>query len=181
MSVGVTGWMAPWAVRRQALAAISVTQAIEARHDRDGTWDERSAERALRRNGRLPPELSADARVASMPSGKSWPALLLAMSRASGGWRLAYERDANVRASLVALTIALGMLGWTLGGLSRDRRAHAVMWWSVAWLLMFVLHLGGGVDVVRLSRAWIPVVVFGLVAVALNVLDRAVGIADRQV
>lgn len=181
LSVAVTGWITPWAMRRQTFAAIGVTRAIEARHDRDGTWDEGSVERALRRSGRLPPEPSPEALVASMPSGKSWPALLLAMSRSPGRWRLAYARDVNHRASLLALTIALGLFGWTLGGLSRDRAAHATMWWSVAWLLMFTLQRRGGVDLVRMNRAWVPVVVFGLAAIALNVLNRAVGIANRQV
>ena len=172
LSVAVTGWITPWAMRRQTLAAIGITQAIEARHDRDGTWDEGSAERALRRSGRLPPEPSPEALVGSMPSGKSWPALLLATSRSSGRWRLAYARDVNHRASLLALTIALGLLGWSLGGLSRDRAAHATMWWSVAWLLMFALQRRGGADLVRMNRAWVPVVVFGLAAIALNVLNR---------
>ena len=76
---------------------------------------------------------------------------------------------------MAALGVALGALGWALGGLGRTQVIHAAGWWSLAWLSMMILDgraqywVNGGV--LRLGRApdWLPLVVFGLAAIALQV------------
>lgn len=76
---------------------------------------------------------------------------------------------------MAALCLALGALGWALGGLGRTHVIHAAGWWSLAWLAMMILDgraqywVNGGV--VRLSRApdWLPLAVFGLAAIALQI------------
>lgn len=76
---------------------------------------------------------------------------------------------------MAALGAALGALGWALGGLGRTQVIHAAGWWALAWLSMMILDnrmqywVNGGV--LRLARApdWLPLVVFGLAAIALQI------------
>lgn len=76
---------------------------------------------------------------------------------------------------MTALSITLGALGWALGGLGRTQLIHATGWWALAWLSMMILDgraqywVNGGV--LRLDRApdWLPLLVFALAAIALQI------------
>ena len=79
---------------------------------------------------------------------------------------------------MAGLAVALGALGWALGGLGRTRVLHAAGWWSLAWLAVMILDgraqywVNGGV--VRLGRApyWVPVAVFATAALAALIASR---------
>lgn len=77
-----------------------------------------------------------------------------------------------------ALGIALGALGWALGGLGRTRPIHAAGWWALTWLAVMILDgraqywVNGGV--VQLGRApyWAPLAVFATAALTLSIASR---------
>lgn len=79
---------------------------------------------------------------------------------------------------MAALSVALGALGWALGGLGRTRPIHAAGWWALTWLAVMVFDNRAGywVDggMVRLGQApyWLPLAVFATAALALSIASR---------
>jgi hypothetical protein len=72
------------------------------------------------------------------------------------------------------LTIAMGALGWALGGLGRTRVVHAAAWWSFTWIaLMFLdgrfLFPGNPVaQIIGRPPYWLPLAVFATAALAVS-------------
>lgn len=98
------------------------------------------------------------------PLEATWPTLVSFENE--NPW---YPAELQRRAALVALTVALALFGWTLGAVSREHRARAVVWWAVAWLFTFFTQSQAAVSV---TASWLPVVVFALAVVALKLLAR---------
>jgi hypothetical protein len=84
------------------------------------------------------------------------------------------------RSALVpaALTMAMGALGWALGGLGRTRVVHAAAWWSITWLaLLFLdgrfLYPGNPISpIIGRPPYWLPLAVFASAALALSIATR---------
>jgi hypothetical protein len=79
---------------------------------------------------------------------------------------------------MAGLGVALGALGWALGGLGRTRPIHAAGWWGLTWLAVMVLEgraqywVNGAT--VRLGQApqWMPLAVFATAALAVLIASR---------
>ena len=77
-----------------------------------------------------------------------------------------------------ALSIALGTLGWALGGLGRTRPIHAAGWWALTWLAVMVLDgrakywVNGGIVQIATAPVWAPLAVFATAALALSIASR---------
>jgi hypothetical protein len=72
---------------------------------------------------------------------------------------------------IAALTLAMGALGWALGGLGRTRPLHAAAWWALAWLTMMMegrwLYPGGTiVAIIGRAPSWMPLAIFSAAAIA---------------
>jgi hypothetical protein len=77
-----------------------------------------------------------------------------------------------------ALTMAMGALGWALGGLGRTRVGHAAGWWAFTWIaLMFMdgrfLYPGNAISrIIGRPPYWMPLAVFATAALALSIASR---------
>ena len=77
-----------------------------------------------------------------------------------------------------ALSLAMGALGWALGGLGRTRPLHAAAWWALSWVALMVLggrFLYPGTTAVQyIGRApdWVPLALFGTAALVTLILAR---------
>jgi apolipoprotein N-acyltransferase len=72
------------------------------------------------------------------------------------------------------LTLALGTLGWALGGLGRTRPFHAVAWWALTCLAVMLFHgqltywIGNtGLRMTSQAPYWLSLVVFGVAAIVM--------------
>lgn len=89
------------------------------------------------------------------------------------------------RSTLVAsaLSLAMGALGWALGGLGRRRIYHSAAWWALSWATLMVL--GGrflypypdvnGVLYLGRGPEWAPLAVFGIAAMVMHAIARRRG------
>jgi hypothetical protein len=77
-----------------------------------------------------------------------------------------------------ALALAMGALGWALGGLGRTRASHAAGWWAFTWIaLVFLdgrfLYPGNPVSqIIGRPPYWMPLAVFATAALALSIASR---------
>ena len=77
-----------------------------------------------------------------------------------------------------ALAVAMGALGWGLGGLRQASAFHAMAWWTLAWIALMILdgrflYPGNGVSQ-YIGRApyWMPLAVFATSAFVLLIVER---------
>lgn len=163
LTLVTTGWLTPLAradVRDSLYAEI---ERREAAGEQAGRYSyPYTAARQIRNET---PEQSAQRRQA-------WHSSPLYVATQANMTRPRWNRSTFLMAALCA---AFGALGWALGGLGRTRVMPAAGWWALAWLSMLILDgraqywVNGGV--LRLGRApdWLPLVVFGLAAIALQI------------
>ena len=163
LTLVTTGWLTPLA---RADVRASLFEEIELRavaNEQAGRYSYPST--AARQVRNETPEQRAQRRQA-------WHSSPLYVASQANMTRPRWNRSTFMMA---ALGVALGALGWALGGLGRTKMIHAAGWWSLAWLAMMILDnrmqywVNGGV--LRLARApdWLPLVVFGLAAIALQI------------
>ena len=79
---------------------------------------------------------------------------------------------------MAGLGVALGALGWALGGLGRTRPIHAAGWWALTWLAVMILDgrakywVNGGIVQIATAPVWAPLAVFATAALALSIAAR---------
>ena len=154
------GWLTPLAqadVRDELYEAMyqrSLTNDREGRVEYPGT--------AVRQVRKTTPEERAE----GLKKWRQSPGYLAAQAERT---RPQWGRSALIAA---ALSLAMGALGWALGGLGRTRILHAAAWWALSWVTLMVLggrFLYPGASVAQyIGRGpdWAPLVVFAIAATA---------------
>jgi len=163
LTLVTTGWLAPMARGDVRDSLYEEIEQREAAREQAGRYSYPST--AVRQIRNETPEQRAQRRAA-------WRSNPRYVENQANLTRPRWNRSTFMMA---ALALALGALGWALGGLGRTQVIHAAGWWSLAWLAMLILDgraqywVNGGV--LRLGRApdWLPLVVFGLAAIALHI------------
>ena len=78
---------------------------------------------------------------------------------------------------IAALTLAMGGLGWALGGLGRTSVMGAAAWWVLAWIIMMLdgrlLFPGTRISgIIGRTPFWVPLAIFGSAALILLIVEQ---------